>query len=78
MVQWYNTKKLDSSRTSAWYPSWYAPMAKYGEQVGVIGEMPTWEIVQHEDMVTVFEFDEGKRNKDGGVALPVSVRKYFG
>ena len=44
--------------------------------------MPTWEIdsemIQHEDMVTVFEFNEGTRNKDGGVALPVSVRKYFG
>ena len=40
--------------------------------------MPTWEIIQHEDMVTVFEFDERTRNKDGGVALPAGVRKYFG
>ena len=78
MVQWYNTKKLDSSRTAAWYPSWYAPMAKHGEQVGITGEMPTWEIIQHEDMVTVFEFDERLRNKDGGVTLPSEVRKYFG
>jgi hypothetical protein len=78
MVQWYNTKKLDSSRTAAWYPSWYSPMAKHGELVGVTGEMPTWEIIQHEDMVTVFEFDEKTRNKDGGVTLPSEVRKYFG
>ena len=34
--------------------------------------------IQHEDMVTVFEFDERTRNKDGGVTLPSEVRKYFG
>ena len=53
-------------------------MAKHGEQVGIIGEVPTWEIIQHEDMVAVFEFDEKSRNKDGGVTLPSEVRKYFG
>jgi len=78
MVQWYNTKKLDNSKTVAWYPSWYAPTAKHGEVASITGDVPTWESIQHEDMVTVFEFDEGKRNKDGGMTLPVSVRKYFG
>jgi site-specific DNA-cytosine methylase len=78
MVQWYNTKKLDNSKTAAWYPSWYAPMAKHGELAGISGDIPTWEIIQHEDMVTVFEFDERTRNKDGGLTLPSDVRKYFG
>ena len=78
MVQWYNTKRLDNSKTAAWYPSWYAPAAKHGELVGITGDVPTWEIIQHEDMVTVFEFDERTRNKDGGVTLPAGVRKYFG
>jgi hypothetical protein len=42
------------------------------------GDVPTWEIIQHEDVVTVFEFDELKRNNEGGLSLPASVRKYFG
>jgi hypothetical protein len=42
------------------------------------GEMPTWEIIQREDMITVFEFDETKRSKEGGLSLPQSIRKYFG
>ena len=53
-------------------------MAKHGEVASVTGDVPTWEIIQHEDMVTVFEFDERTRNKDGGVTLPAGVRKYFG
>jgi hypothetical protein len=78
MVQWWNTKKLDNSKTAAWCPSWYAPTAKHGEVASATGDVPTWEIIQHEDVVTVFEFDEMvKRNKDGGLALPASVRKYF-
>jgi hypothetical protein len=32
--------------------------------------MPTWEIIQHEDIATAFEFDETKKSKDGGLSLP--------
>jgi hypothetical protein len=78
MAQWMNTKKLDNSKGAAWYPSWYTPDTKHGETASMDGEMPTWEIIQHEDMVIVFEFDETKKNKDGGQTLPQSVRKYFG
>ena len=80
MVQWWNTKRLDNSKTAAWYPSWYAPTAKHGEVASTPdGDMPTWEIIQHEDIVTVFEFGSAtKKIQDGGKTLPASVRKYFG
>ena len=79
MVQWWNTKRLDNSKTATWYPSWYAPTAKHGEVASTDGDVPTWEIIQHEDVVTVFEFMNIQgRNKDGGMTLPASVRKYFG
>jgi hypothetical protein len=80
MVQWVNTKKLDNSKGALWYPSWYTPDTKHGETqtASIVGEMPTWEIIQREDRITVFEFDETKKSKEGGLSLPQSMRKYFG
>jgi hypothetical protein len=50
---------------------------KHGETSSLDGEVPTWEIVQHEDMVNGFEFDETKKSKDEGLTLPQSIRKDF-
>ena len=76
MVQWHNTKKLDSSPTAAYYPSWYTPKEKHGETASSTGDMPSWDIVDRARMVTVFDYrlEGGKSNS---MMLPKDVRKYL-
>jgi hypothetical protein len=76
MVQWYNTKKLDSSPTAAYYPPWYTPKAKHGETASHTGDMPSWDIVERARMATVFDcqIQQGKGNS---VLLPKDVRKFL-
>jgi hypothetical protein len=65
-----DTKKLVNSKGAAWHPSWYTPDTKHGETASIDGEMPTWEIIQHEDMVVVFESSTKRRRvqmEDGGM-----------
>jgi hypothetical protein len=76
MVQWYNTKKLDSSPTAAYYPSWYTPKAKHGKTASSTGDMPSWDVVERARTVTVFDYqiEVGKNNS---MLLPKDVRKYL-
>ena len=78
MVQWWNTRKLDSMSTAAYFPVWYTPDTKLGETAAVEGDMPLWDIVQRRDMVVVFWFAvDCPRTKDGGLQLPAPVKKYL-
>jgi hypothetical protein len=56
VVQWHNTKKLDSSPTAAYHPPWYTPKAKHGETAALLGDMPSWDIVERAKMVAVFDY----------------------
>jgi hypothetical protein len=58
MVQWWNTRKLDSTSTAAYFPGCggYTPDSELGGTASVKGEMPLWEIVQRRDMAVVFVF----------------------
>ena len=76
MVQWHNTKKLDSSPTAAYYPSWYTPKEKHGETASPTGDMPAWDIVDRAKMVTVFDY-QLQGGKSNSMMLPKNVRKYF-
>jgi hypothetical protein len=78
MVQWWNTRKLDSMSTAAYFPVWYTPDSKLGETASVKGDMPLWEIVQRRDMVLVFVFAaDCPRTKDGGLQLPAPIKRYL-
>jgi hypothetical protein len=60
----------------------HARGTKHGETASIGGEVPTQEIIQHEDMANAFEFDEPKKSTGGGLALALcalaqSIRKYF-
>ena len=77
MVQWWNTKSLDSSPTAAFYPSWYTPDAKHGETASATGEMPTWNMVERCDMVTTFDYKPVESTKDGGRKLPERVKSFL-
>jgi hypothetical protein len=76
VVQWYNTKKLDSSPTAAYYPSWYALKAKHGKTASSTGDMPSWDIVERTRMVVVFDY-QIQANKDNSTMLPNGVKKYL-
>jgi hypothetical protein len=78
MVQWWNTRQLDSMPTAAYFPVWDTPDAKLGETAAVKGDMPLWEIVQRRDMVVVFVFAvDCPRTKGGGLQLPAPIKRYL-
>ena len=75
MVQWMNTRKLDSKRGAMFYKSWYAPDTKHGERAGLCkGASPTWEIIEKKDVIMAFDI---ALDAEGGCRLPIGVTKFL-
>ena len=75
MVQWMNTRKLDSKRGAMFYKSWYAPDTKHGERAGLCkGASPTWEIIKKKDVIMAFDI---ALDAEGGCRLPIGATKFL-
>jgi hypothetical protein len=76
MVQWYNTKKIDSSPPHTTHRGLPREQNMGGETASSAGDMPSWDIVERARMATVSDY-QIEVAKNNSMLLPKNVRKYL-
>jgi hypothetical protein len=55
---------------------WYTPKARHGKTAALLGDMPSWDIVERAKMVAIFDY-QIQADKDNSMVLPNGVKKYL-